>query len=232
MIICHPPPWWFSSKRTCAVSLWCGNTLKAPRAWHPCADVLFLPHYPSVLQRSPDSAGHSRQDITHPPPPLWACVCVFQCVSYPCLSLEPFQKWLCHPASQISRRKCNVFLPERSRPLLFLVQASKQVTAAQVVHLLRFAYMFTFLDVVSLASGLYRLSPCQSPGAASVPSPGIKKQLKRLMHSSKDEQPAVNVLIFNTWLIQKTSAIEMEGRESGAYGSHICFVHLGSDMVS
>lgn len=66
-------------------------------------------------------------------------VCVFQCVSYPCLSLEPFQKWLCHPASQISRRKCSVFLPERTRPLLFLVQASKQVTAAQVVHLLRSA---------------------------------------------------------------------------------------------
>lgn len=126
------------------------------------------------------------------------CVCVFQCVSYPCLSLEPFQKWLCHPASQISRRKCSVFLPERSRPLLFLVQASKQVTAAQVVHLLRSACVFTFLDVASLASGLYRLCPCQSPGAASVPSPGIKKQLKRLMHSSKDEQPAVNVLIFNT----------------------------------
>lgn len=70
-------------------------------------------------------------------PILRTRVCMCMCVSYPCLSLEPFQKWLCHPACQISRRKCSVFLPGRTRPLLFLVQASKQVTAAQVDHLIR-----------------------------------------------------------------------------------------------
>lgn len=165
MIICHPLPRWFSCEScTCTVSLWCGNTLKAPRARHPCADVLFLPHYPSVLQRSPDSAGHSRHDITHPP---YAYVCVCVCLSYPCLSLEPFQKWLCHPASQISRRKCSVFLPGQTRPLLFLVQASKQVTAAQVDHLLR---VRPCLPSSSLSfSCLWTLASCRPAKARALP---------------------------------------------------------------
>lgn len=181
--------------RTCAVSLWCGNTLKAPRARHPCADVLFLPHYPSVLQRSPDSAGHSRHDITHPP---HACVYVYVCVlsmfvpgTLPKVSLPP-----CLPNKQ---KKVQCF-SAWTNPTFAFSCASEQAgdrCPSRSPH--PGSPMFTFLAaVVLLPLDFSVLSPCQSPGASRVPSPGIKKQLKRLMHSSKDEQPAVNILIFNT----------------------------------
>ncbi|KAK9960121.1 hypothetical protein ABG768_010197, partial [Culter alburnus] len=44
--------------------------------------------------------------------------------------------------------------------------------------------VFTFLiAVILLPLDFSVLSPCQCPGASRDPSPGIKKQLKRLMHS-------------------------------------------------
>ncbi|CAM4644750.1 unnamed protein product [Leuciscus chuanchicus] len=50
--------------------------------------------------------------------------------------------------------------------------------------------VFTFLvAVVLLPLDFSVLSPCQSPGASRVPSPGIKKQLKRLMHSRNKTTP-------------------------------------------
>lgn len=92
---------------------------------------------------------------------------VCMCVSYPCLSLEPFQKWLCHPASQISRKKSSVFLPGRTRPLLFLVQVSKQVTAAQVNHLL---WVRPCLPSLVLSfSCLWTLASCLPAKAQALP---------------------------------------------------------------